>query len=324
MSAPILHSSPSSPNKIWLAFDGWSGPQAGVAGSIVRDTPPFAQPGWVPQIHGLVAANWATVNADITTQKPTSGKYVTCAIGGSWRDWSEEQQSGLTFSPALVGWNFGALTNYVFPLDGELTTPQQVANCICHECGHMFGLYHQWLSGAIRPYRIMGDFFSEPATWGSGTNENGQPQDDLAVLLGILGANPNPPPPSPQPTPTGPTAPRVSLSLIGDPATGPYSIKAEVSGFDVVPSACAWGLDGSYAGTGDGPAPFDFLRGYDGVQNPFKPLGAGPHTIECMVGGARAAISFFEGPQVPPPPQRQPRRMQTIENNAVTNWIEAL
>jgi hypothetical protein len=307
--ATAFHSNPSATNKLYLAFDGFVGPQNGLPSGPIVKTPPCEVADRRP-IFDIVSRLLAPLNIDATDEPPPAGtKQPIIAVGGSYQDWLGGQPTSGGAFPLSLGANVG----YVFSKDTLGNNPTFAGQDICHEFGHLGGLKHQTAPGVI-----MSDPFGNPnAGWAVGTNEAGEKQDDLAILLSVFGAAT-----TPVPTP----GPDIVLSLVGDPASGPYTIIATVRA-DFNATMVAWGVDGQYAGTTPGPK-FDKFIGYDGSPIPFKPFGAGQHTLTVTAYNAAGdtlasqPFTWTEGaaPVVVPP--RVPRKMQTNIDGVVTDWIE--
>jgi len=82
-----FHSNPSSPNKLYLAFDGFTGPQNGFPGAPVVSTPPCEVVDRQP-IFDVVSRVLAPLNIDATDEAPPTGtKQPIIAVGGSYQDW---------------------------------------------------------------------------------------------------------------------------------------------------------------------------------------------------------------------------------------------
>ena len=113
--------------------------------------------------------------------------------------------------------------------------------------------------------------------------------------------------PAGSPLPPPPPVGAVSLTVVGNPATGPWGVTATTTNTRDVMAHVR--LDGAMHHV-ENYAPYDLAT---------KLYGTGKHTVEFVfylqgttteIG--RASVTVQEGSPPPPPPPRQPRRLQAI------------
>ena len=157
---------------IYLDFDASAGFPADAQAEIVR------------RVAGLFARFNVTVQ-DTPPADMSAGKALHVLIRGN--DVVSQAGIGAAFQP-------GNNQAFVRHLPTWSVYPAGVAAIIAHECGHAFGLRHLIENGDYCHVLPNGDCpimgtpaDAERAVWATGTNELGEPQDDVAMLTQALG-----------------------------------------------------------------------------------------------------------------------------------------
>ncbi len=188
MTAPILHSRLGAAHTLCLAFDRWS--IANWMGYSNINIPSYGgSSADIIAIHSRVGSLYAPFDVDVTTvlAQPELNKVGLAAIGGL-NGWYNSPQPfwGITYPGSF----FSPVQSYPglsFVASDDIGTPFQVAAVIAHEFGHQCGLNHQITNGQPTPGAIMGQTYGSNDGWIVGTNENGERQDDVAILASHLG-----------------------------------------------------------------------------------------------------------------------------------------
>lgn len=210
-TVPVFASLPGAPDTIFLDFDGhsatdawgtYSVPAYDFSGNGAEFTP--AERLAMRNVWRVVAEDYAFLNLNVTTSYAGSfadGVGFRQVIGNS--DGAPFGAAGSLGKAIVASYATGGASNNVahtftvnFPTYGGgisgqiMAKPLEIGNTSSHEVGHAFRLrhYEPGTSGTAGPLAIMytPDTGLSRETWRTGTNELGQPQDDVAVI-----SNPN-------------------------------------------------------------------------------------------------------------------------------------
>jgi len=207
LAVQAYHSLPGASYALYLDFDGhyqanWLNYRDVVTPvfDLDRDAPTLSanEREAIHTIWASVAEDFAPFNLDVTTEAPSPNEYIKyqrVVVGGTTSDWVGGNEGGIaplgTFSTSQWQVPGYAFTSGYY--DNTIATPGQIASIVSHEAGHTFGLSHQsrFENGVLtETYRkeedgdspLMGNGYTEPATWDRGPSESGEIQDDLDLL----------------------------------------------------------------------------------------------------------------------------------------------
>lgn len=205
VSVPVLNSKPGAKATLYLDFDGEAATTWGSYN--VTSTPAYTgSSSNIQEIFARVAEKFSSFDINVTTVNPGSfadKQAMRVVIGGDGA-WTGISCGGLSYVGAFS--NGAPNTAYVFPVNLGAGYPKYVAEAICHESGHAFGLQHQ--SAYLITHSVNGDtstktqeysdnagspdvaptmgnsYGSTRGTWWSGNNSAGDLQDDLSIIAG--------------------------------------------------------------------------------------------------------------------------------------------
>jgi hypothetical protein len=202
---PVLNSKVGAKATLYLDFDGEA---ATTWGSFnVSSTPAYTgSSSNIQEIFARVAEKFSSFDINVTTVNPGSfanQQALRVVIGGDGA-WTGVSCGGLSYVGSF--YNGAPNTAYVFPVNLGAGFPKYVAEAVCHEAGHAFGLQHQSeysithsaggdTTNKTQEYSdnggnpdvapTMGNSYgSTRGTWWYGTSSTGDMQNDLSVIAG--------------------------------------------------------------------------------------------------------------------------------------------
>jgi hypothetical protein len=205
LAVPLLNSLPGAAASLYLDFNGHYESSWGSYGAV--DSPAYDTDGNIgafssvelaniQQIWQAVSEDFSPFNINVTTVEPPSfadGVAMRIVIGGN-SSWTGSVYGGLSYRWSFTSSNVN--TAYVFEDNLANGTPRYVADCVAHEAGHTFGLYHQssysgtsltnsystGLSDGTAP--TMGEsYYAARSLWWYGTTTSSTTfQDDMSVI----------------------------------------------------------------------------------------------------------------------------------------------
>lgn len=197
---PVLSSNPGAPITLFLDFHGEPAQQWG--GRTVPAVPAY-DVSKVAAAFEVVADAYLPFNVNVTTVDPggwdpggqlAHNHQFRVVIGGNGA-WTGVVEGGTAdVGSYAASWE----PNTAFVFSDYFPAPADVGDETIHESGHGWGLQHQsqWTNGVKTAEYADGFYMGNPfggtlVGWGSGINSLGVPQNDVAVLMSVLGNNPS-------------------------------------------------------------------------------------------------------------------------------------